>query len=97
MSKVTVNKSIFNKLLARRYRQYITDDKPAKNRYLNMLACEINCDIRTLYNFQSNTYSLKLLQNIIDALNITQEEFHSLIKIEKKKLILKALIGFIFL
>ena len=84
MSKITINKCFFNKLLARRYRQYITDNRPSTKKYLNLLACEISCDIRTLYNFQTNIYSLQLLKSIINALNITQEEFHNLIQIKSE-------------
>lgn len=43
-----------------------------------MLSGEVNCSVRSLYNFMNNTYSLELLANIVQALNITEEEFNKL-------------------
>lgn len=78
MTRIYINKKYFDKLLYRRYAKYITDERITKRRLLLMLSGEVNCSVRSLYNFMNNTYSLELLANIVQALNITEEEFNKL-------------------
>ena len=78
MNKIIINKKYFNELLNRRYGKYILDNKPSKKRMLLMLACETGVSVKTIYNFQNNKYSLKLLSNIINALHLTEDEFKKL-------------------
>ncbi len=84
MTKIIINKTYFNYLLNRRYGKYIKDNKPSKKRMLLMLACEVNVTLKTLYNFQNNTYSTSLMADIINALDISEEEFYKLVEIKKE-------------
>lgn len=81
-TKIMINKAYFHELLHRRYGQYIRDNKRCIDRYLQMLACECDVSLRTIYHFQANSYSCTLMKNIIDALNLTQEEFNRLIELK---------------
>lgn len=83
MKKIIINKPYFNKLLERRYGAYIKSGEAFKKRCIRMLACEVDCSERTIYHFQNNTYSLDLLRKIIDALDITKEEFDKLIQFKE--------------
>ena len=85
MKKIIVDKQKFQKLLIKRYGEFIKDDERITLRLYTMLAIECDVDMRTIYNFTNSTFSTKLLKNIVNALNISNEDFKELIYFEEEK------------
>lgn len=85
MTKIYIDKKYFDKLLYRRYSKYITDERITKKRLFLMLSAEVNCSVRSLYNFINNTYSLELLGSIVEALDVSEEEFKKLMILKEDK------------
>ena len=75
MKRFVINKKLFKELLIKKYGSFINDMGYTNYRLYSMLACEIDCDLRTIYNFTNCTFSLKLLKKIINVLGITQKEY----------------------
>lgn len=84
MKRFVVDKKLFKELLIRKYSQFINDMGYTNYRLYSMLACEIDCDLRTIYNFTNCTFSLKLLKKIINVLGITQEEYQQLLYLKEE-------------
>lgn len=85
MKRFVINKKLFKELLIKKYGSFINDMGYTNYRLYSMLACEIDCDLRTIYNFTNCTFSLKLLKKIINVLGITQKEYQRLLYIEEEE------------
>ena len=73
--KLIINKQYYKKMLLKKYEKY---SKPGYSmtvtKAARLLANELNCCEKTIWNFSNNIYSNDLLEKIIDILNLDVRE-----------------------
>lgn len=75
MNKLIINKQYFKKMLLRKYKEFSKPGyKMTISKAARLLANELNCCERTIWNFTNNIYSKNLLEKIIDTLKLDLKE-----------------------
>ena len=72
--KFVVDQEKFKKKVINHYKKYINDGKYTLTRCYEMLACECDVILRTIYNFQNGIFSKELLLKIMEVLKVTDIE-----------------------
>lgn len=76
--KFQIDKSKFKNKLKTHYAPYIIDGNVSLMRCYEMLCVDLGVCQKTIYNFMNNRYSMQLLMQIIELLNVIDiEEIYS--------------------